>query len=401
MKLLRISLGVVLLLGGLYVLIGEHLAGTSADATVNARITVVRAPIEGQVRLAVRSIGARVKAGELIAEIADERFDTARLLDLERDRDHQKIELQRVAAQRTVLGEARRGFAAQLDDYQRGRVSQIEARIAEAKASQDAAMARLREADSALKRANELNDRGVQTAANLERARAAHDVAQQELESARQRANYLATELAAARSGVFIGDSYNDAPFSSQRVRELDLRLAELTSEQQQIEARVTQFERQIQAERVRVNRLTSGTLAARIDGMAWDFLVDDGEYARRGQDLVKLVDCNGLIVTASVTEALYDKLSIGAPAQFRLFDDQRVFDATITRLGGSGAAQLYANLAVGPSAEHLKRFDVTLSVPALLQQPDLSCPIGRTGRVIFSAGPLTTIRQFLTRYGV
>jgi len=79
MKLLRIVVGLLLLLGGLYVLIGEHFAGTSADATVNARINVIRAPIEGQVSLAVRSIGARVNAGELIADITDQRFDTARL----------------------------------------------------------------------------------------------------------------------------------------------------------------------------------------------------------------------------------------------------------------------------------------------------------------------------------
>jgi multidrug resistance efflux pump len=134
---------------------------------------------------------------------------------------------------------------------------------------------------------------------------------------------------------------------------------------------------------------------------MAWDFLVDDGEYARRGQDLVKLVDCRSLVVTASVTEALYDSLSIGTAVQFRLFGDDRIFDGTITRLGGSGASTLYANLAVGPSAEHLERFDVTVNVPELANQPDLSCAIGRTGRVIFTSGPLATLRRFLTRYGV
>lgn len=400
MRLLRIGLGVFLLLGGLYVLIGEHLAGVSADATVNARINVVRAPIEGQVRLAVRSIGARVRSGELVAELADERFDVARLLNLERDRDQQRIELQRVAAQRVNLVEQRAGFATQLSIYQQGRIGQIVARIAEAKAAEEAAAARLREADTALKRANELSVRGVQSAATLDRARAAYDVAQQELEGLRQRTAYVAAELVSARDGVFIGDSYNDAPFSSQRMREIDLRLGELAAEQRQIDERVAQLERQIQAERVRVHGLTTAALPARIDGMAWDFLVDDGEYARRGQDLVKLVDCNGLVVTASVTEALYDQLSIGAPAQFRLFGDERIFDATITRLGGSGAEQLYANLAVGPSAEHLARFDVTLSVPALTQQPDLTCPIGRTGRVIFTAGPISTFRRFLTRYG-
>jgi multidrug resistance efflux pump len=400
MKLARTVIGLVLLAGGLYVIVGEHFAGTSADATVNARLYIVRAPIEGKVTLAVRSIGARVNPGELVADIADERFDTARLLELERDRDNQQIDLKRIAGQRIALSESRIGLEAQSTDYQRGRIRQIEARIAEMKAAQDAAAARLREADAEFKRANELNNRGVQTVANLDRARATFDVAQQDLESAQQRGNYFETELTSARAGVFIGESYNDAPFSTQRIRELDLRLAELAVDEQQIKARIAEYDRQINSERLRVNRLTSATLNARVPGMVWDFLVDDGEHARRGQDLVKLVDCNSLVVTAGVSEALYDSLTIGAPAQFRLFGDDRIFDGTVTRLGGSSASSLYANLAVGPSLQHLQRFDVTVMVPDLAQQPDLACAIGRTGRVMFSGSPIAKLRRFLTRYG-
>ena len=69
MKAARTVLGVALLAGSLYLLAGEHLAGTSADATINARLYVVRAPIEGRTSLAVRDIGARVKPGELLADI--------------------------------------------------------------------------------------------------------------------------------------------------------------------------------------------------------------------------------------------------------------------------------------------------------------------------------------------
>ncbi|WP_439373111.1 HlyD family secretion protein [Bradyrhizobium sp. DASA03120] len=400
MKLARVVIGSLLLAGGLYVIIGEHFAGTSADATVNARLYLVRAPIDGRVTLAVKSIGGRINAGELAAEVADERFDTARLLELERDRDNQRIELIRIAGQRDALSRSRAGFDAQSTDYQRGRIRQIEARIAETKATQDAAAARLREADAEFKRANELNNRGVQTAANLDRARATFDVAQQELESAQQRVNYFETELASARTGVFIGESYNDAPFSTQRIRELDQRLAELFVDEEQIKARIIQFDGQIDAERVRVNRLTSATLNARVPGLVWDILVDDGEYARRGQDLVKLVNCNSLVVTAGVSESLYDNLSVGAAVQFRLFGDERIFDGTITRLGGAGASPLYANLAVGPSPQHLQRFDVTVTVPGLAEQPDLGCAIGRTGRVVFSSGPIAQFRRYLTRYG-
>ncbi|WP_334513216.1 HlyD family secretion protein [Bradyrhizobium sp. AZCC 1693] len=400
MKLARILIGIVLLAGGLYILIGEHFAGTSADANVNARIYVIRAPIEGNVTLAVKSIGARLNAGELVADVSDDRFDNARLLELERNRDNQQIELTRIAAQRMAVSESRIGFSAQATDYQHGRTRQIEARLAENKAAQDAASARLRAADAAFRRANELSNRGVETAASFDRARAAFDVAQQDLESARQRNVYLETELASARSGVFIGESYNDAPSSSQRIRELDLRLAELSVDEQQVKARIAQYERQVDAERVRVNRLTSATLKAGVPGVAWDFLVDDGEFARRGQDLMKLVDCSNVIVTASVTESLYDSLTIGAPVQFRLFGDRRIFDGTIIRLGGSGASLLYTNLAVGPSAQHLQRFDVTATVPELAREPDLACAIGRTGRVIFSGGPIARLRRLLTRYG-
>jgi multidrug resistance efflux pump len=401
MRVFRILIGIILLLGGIYIVVGEHFAGASSFAAVNARINVIRAPIEGRISLAIRSIGSRINAGELIAEVVDDRFDSVRLLDLERSREQLAIDVRRIDTQKNALSMSKAGFEAQLTDYQRGRVAQIDARIAESKASEDSANARLREADSALRRARDLSDRGVQTAANLERARAAFDVARQDVESARQRTTYLRTELASAKGGVFIGDSYNDAPFSSQRVRDLELRLAELAAERDQAQARIAQHDRQIAAERVRVNGLTIATLNARIAGMAWDFLVDDGEYARRGQDLVRLVDCSSLIVTASVTEALYDSLTIGSPVQFRLFGDRRVFDGTIIRLGGSGASALYANLAVGPSARHLERFDVTVSVPGLANEPDLACAIGRTGRVIFTSGPSGQFRRFLARYGL
>ncbi|WP_456685666.1 HlyD family secretion protein [Bradyrhizobium sp. P5_C11_2] len=401
MRVIKPLLGTLLLLAGLYILLGEHFAGTSADATVNARMAVVRAPVEGEVSLSLRSIGARVGAGETVASILDDRFDTARLIDLQRGLDVQGLDLKRIKSQRANLRAARKSYEVQVADYQQGRVRQIEARIAEAEATQEAANARLKEADASWRRTNELSERGVQSAANLDKARSTSEVAKQDLESARQRGNYLRTELASARNGVFIGDSYNDAPSSSQRVRELDLRISELGVEEDQLIARMAQAETQISAERVRINKLTSAVLKARAPGVLWDFLVDDGEYVRRGQDLMRLVDCSSLIVTASVTESLYDGLRLGAPAQFRFYGDDRVFDATITRLGGSGAAGLYANLAVGPSTEHLKRFDVTLNVPALAAQSEAGCAVGRTGRVIFTQGPLGAFRAFATRFGL
>ena len=88
------------------------------------------------------------------------------------------------------------------------------------------------------------------------------------------------------------------------------------------------------------------------------------------------------------------NRLQIGQSARFRPQDRTEAFDGTITRLAGSGAERIYQDLAVAPSEEHLQRFDVTLFVPELRTDPELSCAIGRTGRVYFDTRPLDWLRN-------
>ncbi|MBA1157682.1 HlyD family secretion protein [Microvirga mediterraneensis] len=401
MKFFRILLGVILLLGGLYVVVGEYLSGTSADATINARTTVLRAPIQGLAEFSVRTIGARISPEEAVVRITDNQFDNARLIDLERTRSTLEADLTRLRAQTGAVDEARKILDAQAKSYQEGRVRQIRSRIAEAQTAVNSAEARFREADSALDRTKELNSRGVQTAITLDRAQAQYDVAKQDIASTRERITYLTAELSSAQNGVFIGDSYNDAPFSIQRIREFDLRLAELRAEAENVSSRLKLVTEQIAAERVRVNRLTAAELSVQNPAIVWNFLASSGEHVNQGQDLVRFVDCSAVMVTASVSERVYSSLRVGMPAQFRLIGDDRVLQGTITRLGGSGAAGLYSTLAIGPSPEHLTRFDVALSIPELASDPDLSCAVGRTGRVVFTGGPLAGIRQRLADLGL
>jgi len=401
MKIAYALVGTVLLGTGLYFIVGEHLAGTSSDATINARMTVLRAPIEGSVQFTVQNIGSRVHPEDVVARVIDQRFDKSRLLDLERQRGALEVDRERIARQVASVTGARGVMQSQASDYKTGRTRQIETRLAEAAAAQASAEARLREAESALSRTSDLSGRGLQTVITLDKAKADAEVARQEVASAKQRVTYLNTELDAARNGVFIGDSYNDAPHSIQRIREFDLRLAELANESASVVERLRQVESQIGAERVRVNDLTSADIFAGGPGIVWNFASATGEHVNKGQDLVRLVDCSKVMVTASVSETINASLKVGMPAQFRLQGDDRVFEATITRLGGSGASSLYENLAIGASNEHLTRFDVTLAVPGLSSQPDLACAVGRTGRLVFAGGPLSSLRQYLSRFGI
>jgi hypothetical protein len=62
----------------------------------------------------------------------------------------------------------------------------------------------------------------------MEKAQADRDVNSLDAEAASARLEGLRIELDAAMRGTFLGDSYNDVPYSSQRTQELELRAAEL-----------------------------------------------------------------------------------------------------------------------------------------------------------------------------
>jgi multidrug resistance efflux pump len=317
--ILRASSGILLSLAGAYVVVGEHLAGVSSDATVNAPVLVVRAPIDGELRLRGHPVGSFISAGEAIGSVRDDRVDPGRLLELQRSEAALQSEVTRLEALLAAAHAAREMFGKEAERYRRGRQQQLERRLAEANAALLAAQARARELEAALKRALELGERGVQTAAGIERARSAFEIAEQEWKSARERVSYVGIEMVAAAEGTYLGDSYNDAPFSLQRLRDLDQRSAELAAELAHAHKRLAQTAEQISDERARLAGLSSAELNAPTAGILWDYLASTGEVVRKGQDLLRLVDCAGVMVTAGVSERLYNSLKPGDRARFRL----------------------------------------------------------------------------------
>jgi len=398
--MLRVAIGTVALVAGLYIVVGEHLAGVSANATVNARLTTIRAPIDGKLDFAYGKIGSVIRRRERLGEIHNDRADTSRLSDLSSRRARLKTEIRKIKKQQADTRAAREALFSQVASYKRGRIDQLRARIDEAVARVEAAEARQKEALRAYERARQLRERGVQSTAKLEEAESNYEVAVKDTEAARQRKAFLEVELNAARQGTFLGDSYNDAPYSQQRIKQLDLRLKELEAEHDSLRRQKTQLERQLDVERVRHARLSRAELVAPVNGVIWDFLANSGETVRKGQDLLRVVDCDTVMITAGVSERLYNGLKRGDEAQFRLRGGERAYRANVARLAGSGAGGRYGKLAVAAGPKALERYDVLLKVPDLAFKRDTGCMVGRTGRVVFSDSPLNTAHDVLARVG-
>jgi len=354
---------------------------SSVDAVVNARVVSLRSPIDGILEGPFRfpGIGAQMHAGVPVMRISNPRADQSRLDDLGRLID--QIEGERFAIQGRLvrLRQLHGQILQQADAFQNGRIKELEARAMDLQAQAAGAQASRIEAASALARMKSLANSGIQTKAALERAQRDAIITAETERATNHRLIAVEVELAAARRGEYVGDTYNDRPSSRQQADELSIRIAESESELSARNQRLDKLRGQFAAERNRHESLSDVTLVAPIEARVWEVLVAPGEEVRRGQDLLRLLDCSGAVVTSTVRESVFNKLQIGDKAQFRFSDQATTYDGYIIRM--SGIASPPDNLAIQIASPSSGTYRVTLAVPDLAVA---QCGIGRSGRLVF-----------------
>lgn len=249
------------------------------------------------------------------------------------------------------------------------------------------------EAISNLLRTKTLADSGYQTTVALERAERDAKIAAQAKQSLNHRLFASQVELEAARRGEYVGDSYNDRPSSLQHADELSVRIAETEAELDARQQRIAGLHAALETEASRYVELSNAELPSPTDARVWEVLVSPGEEVRKGQDLVRLLDCSGAIVTTTVRESVFNRLRLGEKAQFRLSGQPGRYDGTVVRMSGIAAPS--DNLAIQSSAASSGGYRIAVSIPDLAST---ECAVGRTGTVVFNpkgdGGFVQTIRD-------
>lgn len=380
-RILKTLAGVILVVVAGWMPLQALMQTTSTEAIINARLITLRAPIEGQISwLGHAAVGTELKPGAQVLGIANPRADRGRLDAVAQLVGELESEIKSLAARRDGLQSLHHEHTTNAEAFRIGRIAQLESRMAETRSEIAAATARREEALQTLERAQALADAGTGTVVALERARRDATVASQTLEASGHRLNTLDVELSALRRGVYVGDSYNDRPQSLQRADEIDLRLNGITADIAQREARLASLRTELAAENMRYAQRSAAGLVAPVSGSIWEVMTAPGESVVRGQDLVRLLDCSGLVVTATVGEAAYNQLRVGQRARFRFRGESTDYKGRIVSL--TGVATAPANLAIQPAALAKEPYRVTVALP---EMPTAGrCSVGRTGRVTF-----------------
>jgi multidrug resistance efflux pump len=372
----RMYVGGLLAIVAVAVLVRSFVFTTGYESTLVADLGAVRAPTAGTVGDLGVHPGDRVRDGQALgtfnvpvgltaamkAGSEDVGTLTASLADLD----------QRIAA--ISADEAR--IRSDADSYRREKTAQLTADSDSAGAELAATKAKLDYAAAQLQRTRALADRGFTTKATLDRAvqDMSDAVAQRNAAAARLRSQNV--EARAAGRGLLLANGYSDVQYSTQRLSDLTLAVAQLNSERATIAARLASAKRPAGD----AGRVIALPLTATVSGRVWARLAAPGEPLREGEAVYTLADCSSFFAYFLVSRATYSSLAVGKPVTFIAAADNARWSGEVVNLGASDAAgaRLTAAPPVARDGDYVVGARITL--PVADQQ---RCPVGAAGRVV------------------
>jgi multidrug resistance efflux pump len=355
---------------------------SSVQAVLNATIVTVRAPINGTVGGPINQlyVGKSVALGNPLVMVDNLRVDTGEVDHAAEMVAANTADLAGLRQRMGGLEELRAAAVARVETYRADRALRLTARIAEADARIAYAKADHNQVAADYSRATALVEKQIKSAAEGEELTwrlAASNARIEEAEAARA---VLGAEQDALTAGRFLGDDYNDAPRSAQRVNDIDEMLVQLRADATRLRLQLNNAQQLLMQEAEQLNPLRHATLDAPVTGRVWEVLTAPGEQIVAGQHLLSLVDCSKLLVTAAVSQSVYNSLSLGTAVEFHMDGSKVQLPGSIAQLSGVAAAG--SNFAIDPSALTQEAYRVGVAVDT--RQLGDTCPVGRTGRVVF-----------------
>lgn len=355
---------------------------SSVEAVVNAPVVTLRAPIAGTVEAAFARlhVGSTIEIDEPLLEIRNLRASANAL-------DQANVALVGVRAERAAVASrldeqvrTRAVVASRVENFRSDRSRKVAAEL-------DAADARIAAAEGHLKRVTLEHERQTALAAKRKTTRTARraasidvEIAAAGLREATASRAALAVEADVLGAGRFLGDDYNDEPRSAQQLDELDQSIASARADIVRLDQRIDVARTTAERERQSYELSGNAGLVAPVGGRIWEILTAPGEQVVAGQHLASVIDCSKLMVTAAVSEAVYNTLAVGQPASFTFREGGKPLKGSVVQLSGVSSAP--SNFAIQPSAltKEPYRASVLVDISSLG-----SCPVGQTGRVVFA----------------
>src|ERR1700732_4366497 len=274
-------------------------ADQSDRAVVNAPVTLLTAPIEGEIDSLTISPGHAVEAGDSLARISNVRLDRGTLISLE----------EKAAEAREKLGAAQANKESD-QAYLKSLDSEIAAQIEQLKAQFQSQIVELRarvaqsESLSAEKKAlvDRQSDMVARDAASnymLKPTTQQYSAALHNADAENAKLNQKVAQFDALEKGVYVGDDLVAIGTLVQKRRDIDLDEKRMEIEEKELSSVLEDHQRLIDLEQKRLDTLAAATVRTPTGGDILNVGATPGRHVNAGDSVASLVDCDKRFVVA------------------------------------------------------------------------------------------------------
>ncbi len=386
-RFFRLLIGVGLVCSAAWYIYLYAFNKVSIAGVVNAPLLTIVSQIDGRIHQGATVQGEAVNAGQALAMVVNDRVDDRTVVDLGRSLDAAREKLTALRASIDDLTGLGAALARRGREYQTALVDRLEHEVKEEEAALASARLSESQANDAVKRGAVLIPQGTISRVAYDGLSYTYQRGSAEVARNAARLGKIRWDLAAAREGVFLGDSNSsDVPYSRQRLDEVNIRLAGLHNDERAMLATIAELEAKHRAEVTRNARLSAQELAAPVDGVVWRSTVAQGTEILRGAPLFQIIDCRHVYIEATTRERFFEALRPGDRVRVALEGSAADLPGSIREVVGPGAS-----LDAGPNLSVISRRNGTeaqliidVDAAALPVMPGTTCNVGRSAKVYF-----------------
>lgn len=288
-------------------------ADQSDRAVVNAPVTLLTAPISGEIHQLSASPGTDVGAGDTLAQISNTRLDRGTLISVQQRSADAREKLDATRAKK----DSDRAYIASLDIEIANQVehlkAQIESQIEEMHARVAQSKAQSGEKKALVDRQNSMVARDVASLDMVRPTSQQYSAALHNTTAETAKLNQKVAQLAALHRGIYVGDDLVTINTLAQKRRDIELDARRMEIEEKELSGVVADLHRLIDAEQGRLERMAAADVRSAGPGKVLTVEAAPGRHVSAGDTIASVVDCSKTFVVAIFSYRQGQNMTAGA----------------------------------------------------------------------------------------
>lgn len=287
-------------------------ADQSDRAVVNAPITLVTAPIDGEIESLSTGPGRAVGAGESLARISNTRLDRGTLISIEQKIADAREKLEATRAKKNSDREYVKSLDSEIANQAEQFRVQFQSQIVELRARVAESESLSGEKRALVERQSDMVTRNAASMYMLKPTKEQYSATLHKADAERAKLNQKSSQLAALEKGIYVGDDLVTIGNLVQKRRDIDLDAKRMEIEEKELSAVLPEQQLVVNSEKRRLDALAAAEVQVSSGGQILSVGAAPGRHVNAGDTVASLVDCDKRFVVAIFSYRQGQSMKVG-----------------------------------------------------------------------------------------